>query len=176
MRRVVVLLGVALAAGGCATAPSPPAPAVPAFDAAAIVSRIRAAGAALPTEVEVQPLQDPAVADLREQGRRDEQAGRIADAAAALDRALAERPQDPALMQERAELALFEHRTDAAFDLARRAHAAGPTVGPMCRRSLETLVQIEALRAAGGDASAMPRAEALARERDACTVKPPPRY
>ncbi|WP_133500529.1 hypothetical protein [Cognatilysobacter terrigena] len=170
-----LLCALVLALSGCATAP-PPAPPAPTFDAAAVVGAIRAAGAAVATEVEVQPLQDPLVADLREQARRDEQAGRIADAATALDRALAERPQDPALLQERAELAVLERRVDAAFDLAQRSHSLGPAVGPLCRRALETLVQVERIRATAGDAAATARATAFAQQRDACTVKPPPRY
>ncbi|GAB1594432.1 hypothetical protein [Lysobacter claricitrinus] len=173
MRRLSAALLVTLA--GCASAP-PPAPPAPSYNAAAIVAGVRAAGATVATEVEVQPLQDPLVADLREQARRDEQAGRIADAAAVLDRALAERPQDPALLQERAELALLERHVDAAFDFAQRARAAGPTVGPLCRRTLEMLVQVEGLREASGDAGAGARVVALAKQRDACTVKPPPRY
>jgi hypothetical protein len=172
MKRIACVALLALA--GCATAPLP-APA-PSFDAAAIVASVRAAGESLPTEVEVQPLQDPLVSDLREQARRDEQAGRLAQSAAALDRALAERPHDPALLQERAELALLERNVDAAFDFARRSHAAGPAVGPLCRRSLELLVQAERLRAASGDAGAASRADGYARQRDACTLKPPPRY
>ena len=165
---------LALVLSGCATIATPPASA-PTFDAATMVRAIRSAGAALPTEVEVQPLQDALVSDLRQQATREAQAGRIDAASATLDRAIAERPQEPALLQERAELALLTHRTDAAFDFARRAHAVGPTVGPLCRRSLETLVQIERLRAST-DPAAATRADAFARQRDACTVKPPARY
>lgn len=166
---------VALALAGCATVAPRPVPA-PSFDAAAAVAAIRAAGAALPTELDVQPLQDPLVADLREQAARAEAAGRLDEAATALDRALVERPGDPALLQARAELALLQHRVDAADVLAQRAHAAGPRVGPACRRALETQVQVARLRAAAGDAAAVARTEALVRERDACTVQPPPRY
>ncbi|MGY4517064.1 hypothetical protein [Lysobacter sp. HA18] len=175
MKRLSIALLVVLA--GCASEPAtPPAPPAPTFDVGAVVAAVRAAGAAVATEVEVQPLQDPLVADLREQARRDEQAGHFADAATALDRALAERPQDPALLQERAEVALFERRIDAAFDFAQRSHAVGPAVGPLCRRSLETLVQVERIRASAGDAAANARAAAFVQQRDACTVKPPPRY
>lgn len=173
MRQLAFIAMLMLA--GCATTAPPPAPR-PAFDAVAMVAAVRAAGAAVATEVEVQPLQDPRVADLRDQARREEQAGRLADAASSLDRALAERPQDPMLLHERAELALLQRNPDAAFDFSRRAQAAGPSVGPLCRRSLEMLVQIERLHAASGDAAANARAESLARQRDACTVKPPPRY
>lgn len=169
--RCAVLL---LVLAGCATSP-PPSP-VPAFDAAAAVATIRAAGAELPTELDVQPLQDPLVTDLREQARADEQAGRFDNAASALDRALAERPDDPAVLQERAELALLQRQPDAAFDFAQRARRVGPTVGPLCRRSMETLLQVERIRAQAGDDAATARADALANERDACTVKPPPRY
>ncbi|HEY4561033.1 MAG TPA: tetratricopeptide repeat protein [Lysobacter sp.] len=173
MKRVLSV-ALTLVLAGCATSPTQ-SPA-PAFDAAAAVATIRAAGAELLTELDVQPLQDPLVADLREQARSDEQAGRFDDAAAALDRALAERPDDPAVLQERAELALLKRQPDAAFDFAQRARRVGPTVGPLCRRSVETLLQVERIRAQMGDDTATARADALASERDACTVKPPPRY
>jgi predicted Zn-dependent protease len=173
MKRSAV--AVALLLAGCASAP-PPAPQAPSFNAAAIVAGVRAAGNAVATEVEVQPLQDPLVADLRHQAQRDEQAGRLADAASALDRALAERPQDPTLLQERAEIALLQRDVDAAAEFARRAQAAGPSVGPLCRRSLEMQVQVEGLREAAGDAGTGQRVMALASQRDACTLKPPPRY
>jgi hypothetical protein len=168
----------ALLLAGCATMPStgPVVAPAPSFDAAAMVAGVRAVGAAGATEVDVQPLQDALVADLREQARRDEQAGRLADAAAVLDRALAERPQDPTLLQERAEVALLQREVESAAGFARRAHAAGPTVGPLCRRSLEMLLRIEGLHAAAGDSGAGARSTALATQRDACTLKPPPRY
>ena len=171
MRRIGLVALLALA--GCASAPPAPAPR---FDTASIVAAVHAAGMPVATEVEVQPLQDAAVADLREQARRDTEAGRVAAAEAALDRALAENPRDPFVLQERAELALLGQHIDAAFEFATRARAAGPTVGPLCRRTREALLQIERLRAANGDAAATARADALARDRDACTVKPPPRY
>lgn len=167
-------LAAALVLAGCATTPAP-APA-PAFDAGAAVAAIRAAGAALHTELDVQPLQDAAVADLREQAASDERAGRLDAAAAALDRALVEQPGDPRLLQERAEIAMLQHRPDEAAALARRAHAAGPRLGPLCRRSLETIVQVERIRASSGDAAGPAAVEAAVRERDACTLKPPPRY
>lgn len=174
MRRASTAIAALIALAGCAS--SPPAPPAPAFDAAAVVARIRAVGDAVPTEVEVQPLQDPAVTDLREQARRDERAGRIAEAATALDRALVERSTDPAVLQERAEVALLQRRLDDAAAFATRARAAGPGLGPLCRRIRETLVQVERLRTDGGDATAAARADAAARDRDACTVTPPPRY
>jgi hypothetical protein len=169
---------VALLLGGCATAPStrPVVAPAPSFDAPALVAAVRAAGTAGATEVDVQPLQDALVVDLRDQARRDEQAGRLSDAASALDRALAERPQDPTLLQERAEVALLQLDVEAAAGFARRAHAAGPTVGPLCRRSLEMLLRIEGLHVAAGGDGAGARATALAAQRDACTLKPPPRY
>jgi hypothetical protein len=51
--------------GACATPATKPA--APAYDAAAIVQAIRAAGAATSSELEVQPLRDPQVEDLRQQ-------------------------------------------------------------------------------------------------------------
>lgn len=175
MSRALAVAGLGLALAGCATV-APPGPPARAFDAGLAVAAIRAAGTALPTELDVQPLRDPLVVDLREQAARAEAAGRLDEAAAALDRALAERPDDPATLQARAEVALLQQRPDAADDFARRAHAAGPRVGPACRRALETQVQVARIRAAAGDTAAAARVDALVRERDACTVQPPPRY
>ncbi|HEY4529057.1 MAG TPA: hypothetical protein VIG97_01825, partial [Luteimonas sp.] len=74
MKRALPIALLSLLAG-CATTPTPSPP--PAFDAAAAVAAIREAGAELPTELAVQPLQDALVADLRGQARSDEQAGRL---------------------------------------------------------------------------------------------------
>ena len=67
-----------------------------------IVAEIRGAGALEKGELDVQPLRDPMVEDLRVQATQFESARRYPDAAAALDMALGIAPQDPALLQERA--------------------------------------------------------------------------
>jgi predicted Zn-dependent protease len=187
--RSLLLTALALLAA-CSSAP--PAPPVPAFDTRAAVAAIRAAGGADSSELDVQPLRDAQVADLREDAQRLEREGKVAEAATALDQALAVTPDDPALLQERAEAALLLGQADNAEQFARRAIQLGAQVGPLCRRHWETIAQATELRGhdapaagRGEEAAARAAAEASARKsaieqarrkRDACTVAAPPRY
>ena len=97
-----------LLAAGCASVPEQPrqvgSEAVP----AAMVAAVRAHAAADDAELAVQPLRDPRVEDLRADAARLEAAGDLAGAARALDEAMAIVGNDPALMQERAEVALLQ--------------------------------------------------------------------
>ncbi|MGN6512880.1 MAG: hypothetical protein ACTHKZ_04810 [Lysobacteraceae bacterium] len=170
MRRLAALAPVLLLAA-CASAPSSPPPAaLTSATPEQQVAGIRAAAGRDPDELAVQPLRDPQVEDLREQAARLETQHRYADQAAALDRALALAPDDPALLQERAEAALLLHDPATAERLAREAEAKGAHVGPLCRRHWAT---VEQARLLAGDAPGA--ADAKARIA-ACTVAPPPRY
>ncbi|MBF6025651.1 hypothetical protein IU514_16580 [Lysobacter niastensis] len=185
--RMLLLAGAALLAA-CTTAP--PAPPQPAFDARAAVAAVRAAGGAESSELDVRPLRDTQVEDLREDALRLEREGKDAEAAAALDQALAINAEDPALLQERAEVALLMRQADAAEQFARRAIGLGSQVGPLCRRHWETVAQAIDMRGhaatpAGRNQDAAAQAEAATRQsaiqqarqkRDACTVAAPPRY
>jgi len=169
-RLPALLLASALLAA-CAT-PPPAAPPAPAFDAVAAVAAIRAAAgpADAKDELAIQPLRDPAVEDLRAQARREEAAGRHAESAAALDRALALIPDDPAVLQERAEAALLAHDLPAAATFATKAHEVGAQVGPLCRRHWATLRTVRTeLHDTAGTRDAQARF-------DACRVAAPPRY
>lgn len=106
-----------------------------------IVAEIRGAGAFEKGELDIQPLRDPMVEDLRVQATQFESARRYPDAAAALDKALGIAPQDPALLQERAEVAVLQKDLDKAATLARDAYALGGKVGPLCRRHWATIRQ-----------------------------------
>ncbi|MDH5822212.1 hypothetical protein QFW77_04310 [Luteimonas sp. RD2P54] len=143
---------------------------VPPADAARMVASIRAAAGDGEGELAVQPLRDPRVEDLRQQAGRLEAAGQYRAAAEALDRALEIVDADPALLQERAELALLLGEFATADALAQRAYALGAQVGPLCRRHWATLEQ---LRLLAGDAEGA----ASAREQVAgCRVAGPERY
>ena len=136
IRRLSLVAGLLLLAS-CTSAPpalewSGPAP-------EQLVAEIRAAGAFEKGELDVQPLRDPMVEDLRAQVTQFESARRYPDAAAALDKALAIAPQDPALLQERAEVAVLQKNLDQAAALARDAYALGGKVGPLCRRHWATI-------------------------------------
>lgn len=177
-RGLAVAVAFALLLAGCASAP--PSPALPAFDAVAAVAAIRAAGEEASEELVIRPLGDSEVTDLREQAARFETSAAYGDAAVALDQALAITPDDPALLQERAEIAVLEHDLGTAVDLAQRAIAAGAQVGPLCRRHWETIVQARIAQAravlASADATPAPSAAAARQRRDACTVAAPKRF
>lgn len=179
MNRALTVLFPALLLAGCASAP--PASPAPAFDAVAVVAAIRAAGAE-GEELVIRPLGDTEVVDLREQAARLEASGAYTEAAAALDQALAISPEDPALLQERAEIAVLERDLVKASELAQRAVAAGSMVGPLCRRHWETIAQarIAQARAVQATVADAPRAplpvDAARQRRDACTVAAPKRF
>jgi tetratricopeptide (TPR) repeat protein len=161
-----------------------------------IVAEIRATGAFEKGELDVQPLRDPMIEDLRVQAAQYENVRRYSDAAAALDKAIAISPQDPALLQERAEVAVLLKDLDKAAALARDAYALGGKVGPLCRRHWATirLQPLGKLRALHTRADIkQPKGEKLAqwqREVDElgraaaaaersqmdCTLTGPPRY
>jgi hypothetical protein len=182
---------LALLVSGCASAP--PASSAPAFDGAAALAAVRAAGQAETGELEVQPLRDPQVEDLREQSAQLQASKDFRGAADALDRALALQPadgRDPAVLQDRAELALQLGDAAAAEGFARQAIALGSATGPLCRRHWETVLQAALARAndrvirrGEGEAQARARVDAAAAQvrqargqREACTVSAPARY
>jgi Flp pilus assembly protein TadD len=145
-KRVLLLplLCVLAAAAGCSLfapkTPAPPAPpAPPRHD---MVAAIRAAGAADNSVIDVTPLRDPAVAALVDTAHQDEQAGKYADAAAALDRALVITPDAPELLQDRAELAVRLGDFKNAEKLAHKSWSLGPKLGPLCARNWQTIVEM----------------------------------
>lgn len=149
-----------------AVAPVEVPPAGP--DTRALVDAVRAVDAAEDSIV-VTPLLDPQAADLRHAAERLEAEGLYAQAAEALDRALQISPQDPALLQFAAELALLQSDLDRALAMAGRSYEIGPRLGPLCRRNWTT---VRVVREAQGYAE---HAE-VARERfSRCTVEPPVR-
>lgn len=169
LSRACVALCLLLAAG-CTSVPEPPRQAQSQAVPAAMVAAVRAHAAADDAELAVQPLRDPRVEDLRADAERLEAAGDLAGAARALDGAMAIVANDPALMQERAEVALLQGDHALAGSLAERAYALGARVGPLCRRHWATLEQ---LRQAEGDAAGV----GSAREQiQACRVTGPERY
>lgn len=169
-RGVVPVLALALAA--CATQ-APPVPEAPKLTTATPqqqVAAVRAAAGDGEGELAIQPLRDPKVEDLREQAQRLEAQQHYADAAKALDQALAIVPDDPALLQERAEAALLLGDPAQAESLARHAFELGSKVGPLCRRHWAT---IEQARLLDGDAAGAADAKAQVAQ---CTVAGVQRY
>lgn len=144
---------------------------------------VQAAGKADDRELAVVPLRDPQVEDLRETAHAAVASRDLGAAADALNQALLLVPDDPALLQERAEVALLASDLSRAENLAQRAIDLGSAAGPLCRRHWETLHQIREyrLRAAPPVPAATTeqgsRTSALAKQvadavagRDACTV------
>ena len=193
VQRLLISAGLLLLAS-CTSAPPAPEWSGPAPEQ--LVAEIRAAGAFEKGELDVQPLRDPMVEDLRMQAVQFESARRYPDAAAALDKALAIAPEDPALLQERAEIAVLQKNLGKAAALARDAYALGGKVGPLCRRHWATirLQPLGKLRALQTRAEIKPpKGEKLAqwqrevdelgqaiaaaeRSRMDCTLTGPPRY
>jgi tetratricopeptide (TPR) repeat protein len=145
-KRVLLLplLCVLVSAAGCSLfapkTPAPPAP--PAPTSHDMVAAIRAAGAADNSVIDVNPLRDPAVATLVNTAHQDEQAGKYADAAAELDRALVITPDSPELLQDRAELAIRLGDFKNAEKLAHKSWSLGPRLGPLCARNWQTIVEM----------------------------------
>jgi len=98
-------------------------------------------------ELTVQPLRDPEVDDLRQNALAQRQAGDLAAAAASLDHALTLVAGDPAVLQERAEIALLQGQWTPAEDFARKAVELGSKTGPLCRRHWATIEQARLARA-----------------------------
>ena len=186
VKRMVLLAALSLA--GCVAPPSKPV--APVFDAEALVKTIRAAGVASSNELDVQPLRDPQIEDLRQQAAQLEARHMYRGAADLLDRAMQLNAGDPALLQDRAELALLLRDPLQAEQLARQAIDLGSATGPLCRRHWETVQQTASLRANDrvirrdeSEAQAVARVREAATQardarsrRDACTVGAPDRY
>ncbi|RDZ26945.1 tetratricopeptide repeat protein [Lysobacter silvisoli] len=181
-------LSLAVVCAACVSAP--PAP-EPAYDAETAVKAIRQSAAAT-RELDVQPLRDNRVEDLRQSASALEKQGKYAEAAATLDQALAINAGDPALLQERAETALLLRKLDDAERYAKQAFDGGSKVGPLCRRHWSTIAAVrqhrldvlkttpvykEELPAASANISRIGKDVAAARAQvEACTVSAPPRY
>lgn len=155
----------------CATPALQPEPEPP-VDTVALVAAVRASAgpADVKDELAIQPLRDSMVEDLRRQAQRFENERKYAEAAGALDQALAIVGDDPAVLQERAEAALLAGDFVSAEAFARKAHAVGAQVGPLCRRHWAT---IRAAREHAQDAAGVAEAQ---KQFDGCRVAAPPRY
>jgi hypothetical protein len=138
------------------------------LSSAGMLAQVRAAGA-LGNELDVQPLRDPQVEDLRWAASAAESRGDYTAAAKALAMALHLLPNDPDLLQWQAELALVSRDWAQAERWAILSYEKGPQLGGLCRRNWTTA---GFAREAHGDAAGA----AQARQRvAACAVTPPMR-
>jgi tetratricopeptide (TPR) repeat protein len=135
------------------------------------VAAVRAAAGVDDKELAVQPLRDPQVEDLRETAAKAVAARDYGAAAEALNQAILIVPEDPAVLQERAEVAMLQRDFDRAETLAQRAFDLGSKVGPLCRQHSETIRQIRERRLEIASApAARQSAEEAARQATSITV------
>lgn len=156
---------------GCPPTSAPPSPAgnlraIPA--AGDMVAQVRAAGRG-DDALDVQPLRDPQVEDLRSRASRLEAGRDYIGATQTIAQALALLPNDPELLQSAAELALYRKDWTQAEADANKSYQLGPKLGSLCRRNWTAL---RFARAGRGDAAGAGEAAANVA---ACTVAPPVR-
>ena len=144
-------------------------PATRPLGSAELLQQVRSAGQ-VGDELDVQPLRDPRVEDLRASAMQAEQRGDYAGAARLLAQAALLTPEDPDLLQWQAEMALVAHDWTRAETLATHSWDRGPKLGGLCRRNWTTR------RLAGearGDAVLAAQAQ---QQVAACKVAPPNRF
>jgi len=135
---------------------------------AQMLQQVRAAGET-GNELDVHPLRDPQIEDLRASAAGSESRGDYVAAAATLTKALAIAPNDPDLLQWQAELALANKNWALAEQLATRSFEKGPKLGGLCRRSWTT--RQFARQAMGNTANAAIAQQQIGK----CAVMPPVR-
>ncbi len=133
-----------------------------------MLAQVRASGE-LGRELDVQPLRDPQVEDLRAAATAAEARGDTAGANRALVQALQLVPNDPDLIQWQAELALVTRQWPQAEELATLSFNKGPKLGGLCRRNWST---IRFAREARGDSAGATQAQ---QHVPGCAVTPPVR-
>jgi hypothetical protein len=153
----------------CSGPPSAPVSAKPEVPARDLMAEVRAIAAESPDTLDVQPLRDPAVEDLRDRARRLEGVHEYVEADAVLLQALEIVPGDPELVQHRAEIALQREQFVQAEALAERSYVRGPRLGALCRRNWATIRLAREMR---GDAEG---AAAATQRSASCTLEPPVR-
>jgi hypothetical protein len=132
-----------------------------------MVAQVRTAGATTDA-LDVTPLRDPQVEDLRLRAGALEAQSDYTGAAQAIAQAMALVPGDPELQQQAAEYALYQQDWKSAETFAQRSYDLGSKIGSLCRRNWTTL---RFSRLARGDAVGV---QAAAQQVVACTVPPPP--
>lgn len=143
-------------------------PATRVVGGADLLQQVRSAGE-VGDELDVQPLRDPRVEDLRAAAAQAEARGDYLGASRLLAQAAQLTPDDPDLLQWQAELALVERDWAVAERLVTQSWNHGPKLGGLCRRNWTT-------RALGADARGDAAAAAQARQQvAACKVAPPVR-
>lgn len=160
-RTFTVTVMMALALTACISPPQPATPAPPpatpppvgTLSPAQRLAAVTNIASADDTELLVQPLHDLQIDDLRQAAKAKRQAGNLTAAAAELDHALELVTNDPAVLQERAEIALLQSDWTGAEHYAKRAVELGSKTGPLCRRHWATIEQARLARGEKENAS-----------------------
>lgn len=167
----LILSGLSVTLAACVSSAPPVVKPVDTTTPAQRVAAVEAAAAGPDDkELSVQPLRDPQVEDLRLTAQAQRQANDLTGAAGSLDQALEIVAADPAVLQERAELALLQGQWAQAETFARKAVDLGSKTGPLCRRHWAT---IEQSRLARGEKENAVSAHA---QLEGCTVPGIKRY
>ncbi|MBD8899656.1 tetratricopeptide repeat protein [Rhodanobacter sp. DHG33] len=148
--RVWSLLSAAALLAACATPAPVEAPKRSALSPTAMVAAIRAAGEREQSVIAVKPLADPGISAWQQAAESSVQAGRYDAAAATLDQAIKQSPNSPDLLQDRAEVAIYQQNYTLAQKLSQQSWTLGPKFGPLCARNWETIAQLR--KEAGDDA------------------------
>jgi hypothetical protein len=169
MTRPLLAAAFAAALSACASAPVP-APSEPPRVERDWLAEIDAEAARASSAVDVVPLADPAVDDLRQRATQARQERRWDAADADLAAAIALRAEDPALWQARAEVAIGRAAWADVETFAMRSHELGPKVGALCVRNW---LSVFAARIEVGDAVGAASARAAVQR---CVVDAPTRF
>jgi hypothetical protein len=155
--------------GGTSSGLADASPATRPVGSAQLLQQVRSAGE-VGDELDVQPLRDPRVEDLRTSASQAEARGDYAGAARLLAQAAQLTPEDPDLLQWQAEMALVARDWASAERLAVQSWDRGPKLGGLCRRNWTT-------RRLAAEARADALAAAQAQQQvAACKVAPPNRF
>ena len=161
-----LLLGAIALLAGC-SADEPPPPKAPKVAQKDWVGEIRAEAENAPSAVQVMPLANPAVEDLRRSAARLEQQGDLDTAKSKLEHAILLEPRDPTLWQSLAELSLQRQEWNDAEQQATKAYELGPKLGALCVRNWLTV------RASRLERGAVADAESAKAQVPACQVAAP---
>lgn len=143
-RNAFLLIVVTLALAACTETAAPEADVVKpviAHDPVAAVKAIRAAGDALDSAVQVQPLRDAAIDGFLKKAHDAEAARDYPTAVASANSALKLAPDAPDILQYLAELEIARGNWLPAEQLAIKSFTLGPKLGPICARNWQTVVE-----------------------------------
>ncbi|KAA8995662.1 hypothetical protein FJU31_14360 [Stenotrophomonas cyclobalanopsidis] len=138
---LLAVTSLSLALAACVSSPPPAPKPVDTTTPAQRLANVEGAAGPDDKELSVQPLRDSQVEDLRQTALAQRQGNDLAAAAGSLDQALQIVAGDPAVLQERAEIALLQGQWAEAETFARKAVDLGSKTGPLCRRHWATIEQ-----------------------------------